>query len=160
MAHNKASYFTVSRNESKEELYVQYCQVRVLFAFLPVCPSHFCDFCFVLVGQEYQPWIEATLGRSLGDDLFSSLTTGVVLCELMLKLRPGSVVKYKTDGNAVSSLENVSMFLQAAKGAGIAPHDLFAPSDLLQGLNKLKVVQSFEALKTLDVRFFALPCEF
>ena len=63
----------------------------------------------------------------------------------MTALRPGAITRIKSS----APLENVTRFLEAAQHAGVKDSDLFAPSDLLQKVNKLKVVQSFDALRQL-----------
>ncbi|XP_069653491.1 calponin-1 isoform X3 [Haliaeetus albicilla] len=61
--------------------------------------------------RELRAWIEATTGRRIGDSFMDGLKDGVILCELINKLQPGSVQKVnepiqnwhkaKTKGNNV-----------------------------------------------------------
>lgn len=53
-------------------------------------------------------------------DLFNSQTlkNGVVLCQLMNKISPGSVKKFKTSGPAFLLMENISAFQVSGRGSG------------------------------------------
>ncbi|NXH58629.1 CNN1 protein, partial [Rhabdornis inornatus] len=43
--------------------------------------------------RELRAWIEGTTGRRIGDNFMDGLKDGVILCELINKLQPGSVPK-------------------------------------------------------------------
>ncbi|KAM4602244.1 rho guanine nucleotide exchange factor 7b [Polymixia lowei] len=76
--------------------------------------------------------------------LQSSLKDGVVLCKLLERLQPGTVGKVfqepRSDGECQS---NISEFI---KGCGAFSVEPFEVSDLLQGLNFSKVLNSLVAL--------------
>ncbi|XP_066842669.1 calponin-1-like isoform X5 [Anser cygnoides] len=43
--------------------------------------------------RELRAWIEGATGRRIGDNFMDGLKDGVILCELINKLQPGSVQK-------------------------------------------------------------------
>ena len=62
--------------------------------------------------REILEWIEAVLGEPLPKgDYEDVLKNGVVLCQLMNKISPGSIPKFKTTGPAFLLMENVAAFL-------------------------------------------------
>lgn len=77
------------------------------------------DECFVvqLAGKrdqqqekEVQEWIEAVVGKKFpaGEEYEDVLRDGQVLCELMNKLKPGSIKKINTSGGDFKLMENIN----------------------------------------------------
>merc|ERR1711879_61298 len=60
--------------------------------------------------KEILQWIEAVMGDPVpSGDFAEELKNGVVLCQLMNKISPGSVKKFKTSGPAFLLMENISL---------------------------------------------------
>ncbi|XP_007544934.1 rho guanine nucleotide exchange factor 7-like [Poecilia formosa] len=76
--------------------------------------------------------------------LQASLQDGVVLCRLLERLRPGTVDKFIQEPRSDSECQrNIAEFI---KGCGAFSVEPFEVSDLLQGLNFSKVLNSLVAL--------------
>ncbi|XP_040888209.1 rho guanine nucleotide exchange factor 7b isoform X1 [Toxotes jaculatrix] len=76
--------------------------------------------------------------------LQASLQDGAVLCRLLERLRPGTVDKFFQEPRSDSeSQRNVTEFIKGCGAFGVEP---FEVSDLLQGLNFPKVLNSLVAL--------------
>ncbi|XP_054880954.1 rho guanine nucleotide exchange factor 7b isoform X2 [Poeciliopsis prolifica] len=76
--------------------------------------------------------------------LQASLQDGVVLCRLLERLRPGTVDKFFQEPRSDSeSQRNIAEFIKGCGGFSVEP---FEVSDLLQGLNFSKVLNSLVAL--------------
>ncbi|CAM9120559.1 unnamed protein product [Chrysoparadoxa australica] len=99
---------------------------------------------------EVEQWIERKTGLPFEspDDLQESLMDGMLLCMLINVLEPGSVV-YSDSTVPFKQQENISMFTQACKRYGLPAEDTFYTSDLYQGKNLEKVVNSLSSLKAL-----------
>ena len=63
-------------------------------------------------------------------DLIDSLRDGVVLCELLNKLQPGTVKKIDRKGKPMSNRENITKFMTGARSLGLGDHDLFVSSPI------------------------------
>ncbi|KND02884.1 STE/STE11/CDC15 protein kinase [Spizellomyces punctatus DAOM BR117] len=86
-------------------------------------------------------FIETTIGRKLGNDsLHESLRNGVVLCELMNKLKPGSISIISTRDAPFLQMENINRFLTASKNLGLKGHELFQTVDLFEGKDMQQVI--------------------
>lgn len=81
--------------------------------------------------KEAQEWVEAVIGRSLGGEPFEdAIRDGQVLCELMNKLKPGSVAKVNSSGGQFKMMENINNFQKALKEYGVSDVDVFQTVDL------------------------------
>ncbi len=96
-------------------------------------------------------WITAVLREELpGPTLAASLKDGVILCRLINILRAGSVPKYSpTPSNASKRMENVTLFIRAARELGMREHELFSTVDLVEEKDMRVVVMSLTALGRL-----------
>ena len=63
-------------------------------------------------------------------NLIDSLRDGVVLCELLNKLQPGTVKKIDRKGKPMSNRENITKFMTGARSLGLGDHDLFVSSPI------------------------------
>ena len=77
-------------------------------------------------------WIEAVTGEHFNDTFGNSLKDGRMLCELINKIRPGSVKKIETSVMPFKQMENISNFLKSCRQVGVAEHDLFETVDLYE----------------------------
>nr|XP_060640909.1 calponin-2 [Anolis sagrei ordinatus] len=106
------------------------------------------------LAQKYDPqkeaelriWIENITGREIGPDFQKGLKDGVLLCELMNKLHPGSIRKINRSALNWHQLENLSNFIKATISYGLKPVDLFEANDLYENGNMTQVQVSLLAL--------------
>ncbi|XP_028818390.1 calponin-2-like isoform X1 [Denticeps clupeoides] len=106
------------------------------------------------IAQKYDPqkeeelriWIEDVTGCRIGQDFQKGLKSGVVLCELINVLQPGSVKKINKSSLNWHQLENVSNFIKAITAYGIKPHDIFEANDLFENGNMTQVQTTLLAL--------------
>uniref|UniRef100_A0A8C5JSK3 Calponin 1 n=1 Tax=Junco hyemalis TaxID=40217 RepID=A0A8C5JSK3_JUNHY len=97
--------------------------------------------------RELRVWIEGTTGRRIGDNFMDGLKDGVILCELINKLQPGSVPKVNEPvQNWHKQLENIGNFLRAITRYGVKPHDIFEANDLFENTNHTQVQSTLIAL--------------
>ncbi|KAI1891831.1 hypothetical protein AGOR_G00147790 [Albula goreensis] len=106
------------------------------------------------IAQKYDPqkeeelriWIEDVTGCSIGDDFQKGLKNGVILCQLINKLQPGSVKKINQSAQNWHQLENLSNFIKAMTTYGLKPHDIFEANDLFECGNMTQVQTTLLAL--------------
>ncbi|XP_044259739.1 myophilin [Tribolium madens] len=92
-------------------------------------------------------WIFQVLGEPVPKGEFEDiLRDGVVLCNLMNKLAPGSVKKIQAKGTNFQLMENVQRFQQAAKNYGLPQEEIFQTADLFERRNIPQVAISLFAL--------------
>ena len=94
-------------------------------------------------GGPWRAWIEAVLGEPLGDEtLHVILKSGVVLCNLINALKPGSIKNISTKKMPFMQMENISNYLAAVgpSGLGIPAFEAFMPIDLYEEQNMQAVV--------------------
>ncbi|NWS78990.1 CNN1 protein, partial [Crotophaga sulcirostris] len=96
--------------------------------------------------RELRTWIEGTTGRRIGDNFMDGLKDGVILCELINKLQPGSVQKVNEPTQNWHKLENIGNFLRAITRYGVKPHDIFEANDLFENTNHTQVQSTLIAL--------------
>ncbi|NXS29303.1 CNN1 protein, partial [Pomatostomus ruficeps] len=96
--------------------------------------------------RELRAWIESTTGRRIGDNFMDGLKDGVILCELINKLQPGSVPKVNEPVQNWHKLENIGNFLRAITRYGVKPHDIFEANDLFENTNHTQVQSTLIAL--------------
>lgn len=82
--------------------------------------------------KEAQAFIEAVLGKKFpaGVAYEDYLRDGTVLCELINKIKPGSVNKINYSGGDFKMMENINKFQAALKAYGVADLDVFQTVDL------------------------------
>ncbi|KAJ3161776.1 hypothetical protein HDU86_006547 [Geranomyces michiganensis] len=86
-------------------------------------------------------FLESTIGRKLPDtSLHLSLRNGVILCEFINKLRPGSIPVISTREAPFLQMENINRFLNASKALGLKGHELFQTVDLYEGKDLQQVI--------------------
>eukprot|EP00005_Dracoamoeba_jomungandri_P003028 CAMPEP_0174260498 /NCGR_PEP_ID=MMETSP0439-20130205/9766_1 /TAXON_ID=0 /ORGANISM="Stereomyxa ramosa, Strain Chinc5" /LENGTH=203 /DNA_ID=CAMNT_0015344751 /DNA_START=1 /DNA_END=612 /DNA_ORIENTATION=+ len=96
--------------------------------------------------REVRSWIQRETGQNVSGDFHTGLKDGVLLCNLMNRLSPGSVKKINTGRMPFLQMENIAAFLAAAKAAGMADHDLFQTVDLYEAKNMTQVVLTLAAI--------------
>ncbi|XP_069073844.1 calponin-2 [Pleurodeles waltl] len=95
---------------------------------------------------ELREWIEELTQKKIGPDFQKGLKDGVTLCELMNKLRPGSIRKINHSNQNWHQLENLSNFIKAMAQYGLNPVDLFEANDLFESGNMTQVQVTLLAL--------------
>ncbi|XP_067663015.1 myophilin-like [Haliotis asinina] len=108
----------------------------------------------VVIEREAREWIETLIGRPLSenggdlgvDGMHAVLKDGVLLCQVMNCLQPGSVKKINETRMAFKQMENISNFLQAAEKYGCSKTDMFQTVDLYEKTNMVQVVNAIHAL--------------
>ncbi|MGH0148977.1 UNVERIFIED_CONTAM: hypothetical protein FKN15_041933 [Acipenser sinensis] len=89
--------------------------------------------------EELRLWIEDVTGRKIVGGFMEGLKDGVVLCELINKLQPGSVRKINQSTQNWHQLENVGNFIKAITEYGLRPNDIFEANDLFENFNHTQV---------------------
>merc|ERR1711972_843062 len=96
---------------------------------------------------EIMEWMSAVMGEPLpAGDFAEILKNGVILCQLMNKLSPGSIKKFKEKGPAFLLMENIQAFLAAAKKYGVPDEEIFQTPDLFEARNIPQVTVCLFAL--------------
>ncbi|CAB4067189.1 TAGLN [Lepeophtheirus salmonis] len=67
---------------------------------------------------------------------------GILLCELINKLNPGSVKKINTLNTPFKHRENIELYLKGCENYGIKPQDLFQVNDLYENKNLYMIVDN------------------
>ncbi len=103
--------------------------------------------------QDALAWIEAVLDKpGLFDEIsgakavHETLKDGIILCELINTLQPGSVKKINHQKMPFFKMENIGQFLTACQNYGTAKSDLFQTVDLFENQNMAAVIQGIYAL--------------
>ncbi|XP_017781295.1 PREDICTED: myophilin [Nicrophorus vespilloides] len=96
---------------------------------------------------EVLTWIFQCLGEPVPKGEFEDiLKDGIVLCNLMNKLTPGSVKKIQSKGTNFQLMENIQRFQAAAKKYGLPEEEIFQTADLFEKRNVAQVCLSLFAL--------------
>ncbi|XP_039623122.1 calponin-2-like [Polypterus senegalus] len=96
--------------------------------------------------EELRIWIEDITEMKIGSDFQKGLKDGIILCELINRLQPGSVRKVNRSKLNWHQLENLSNFIKAITDYGIKPHDIFEANDLFENGNMTQVQTTLLAL--------------
>lgn len=91
-------------------------------------------------------WIEDTTGEKLNGEFQAALKSGVVLCQLVNKLKPGIVKSVSPSSLPFKQMENINNFLTAAQTFGIRSEDLFQTVYLYEGTNMTQVLLTLDNL--------------
>eukprot|EP00009_Paramoeba_aestuarina_P004762 CAMPEP_0201507362 /NCGR_PEP_ID=MMETSP0161_2-20130828/1043_1 /ASSEMBLY_ACC=CAM_ASM_000251 /TAXON_ID=180227 /ORGANISM="Neoparamoeba aestuarina, Strain SoJaBio B1-5/56/2" /LENGTH=257 /DNA_ID=CAMNT_0047901701 /DNA_START=110 /DNA_END=883 /DNA_ORIENTATION=- len=95
-------------------------------------------------------WLEGVSHKSIGHDFQGGLKDGVILCEVINRIRPGSVRKINQGNMPFKCMENIQNFLGGCRSAGVNEADLFAVVDLYEAKNMTLVLQGLAALGRID----------
>ncbi|EDL78231.1 calponin 1, isoform CRA_b [Rattus norvegicus] len=99
--------------------------------------------------QELREWIEGVTGRRIGSNFMDGLKDGIILCEFINKLQPGSVKKVNESTQNWHQLENIGNFIKAITKYGVKPHDIFEANDLFENTNHTQVQSTLLALASM-----------
>jgi len=98
--------------------------------------------------QEAADWIEAVTGENQPADLKFShwLKSGTVLCNLVNKLKPGTIPKVNKMKMPFAHMENINGFIQACTVLSVPGSDLFMTVDLYEEKNLNQVITCIHSL--------------
>ncbi|NXH24185.1 LMO7 protein, partial [Myiagra hebetior] len=83
---------------------------------------------------------QAVTGQSFGtEDFRAALENGVLLCDLINKIKPGIVKKINRLPTPIAGLDNINVFLKACENIGLKEAQLFHPGDLQDLSNRVTV---------------------
>lgn len=99
--------------------------------------------------EELRIWIEDLTGTPIGPDFQKGLKNGVILCELINILQPGSVKTINKSSINWLQLENLAHFIKAITTYGLKPHDTFEANDLFENGNMTQVQTTLLALASM-----------
>ncbi|MXQ93592.1 hypothetical protein E5288_WYG018895 [Bos mutus] len=88
------------------------------------------------------PTIQAVTEKNFETkDFRASLENGVLLCDLINKLKPGVIKKINRLSTPIAGLDNINVFLKACEQIGLKEAQLFHPGDLQDLSNRVTVKQ-------------------
>nr|AGN29586.1 calponin-3 [Acartia pacifica]AGN29587.1 calponin-3 [Acartia pacifica] len=105
--------------------------------------------------RECMMWVEEVLGKKMEPEssemkdqyeFANILKNGVILCELINAIEPGSVKKINTMNAPFKQRENIEMYLKACTNYGLKEQDLFQVNDLYENKNLYMIVDNFYSL--------------
>jgi len=101
------------------------------------------------VEKEVRQWA-SQLGETLDEDLHQCLRSGVVLCNLMNKIQPGSIANVKKGKMPFLMMENINSYLKAcAEIVGLPSTSIFQTVDLYEEKNMTAVILNLHAVGRL-----------
>ncbi|XP_075419085.1 LIM domain only protein 7 isoform X4 [Tenrec ecaudatus] len=91
---------------------------------------------------EARRWLEAVTEKNFeSKDFRASLENGVLLCDLINKLKPGIIKKINRLSTPIAGLDNINVFLRACEQIGLKEAQLFHPGDLQDLSNRVTLKQ-------------------
>ncbi|KAJ9594670.1 hypothetical protein L9F63_014004 [Diploptera punctata] len=96
---------------------------------------------------EILQWIEEVTGDKLPNQPYEDvLRDGIILCNLINKIAPGSVKKIQSKGTNFQLMENIQRFQAALKKYGVPEEEIFQTADLFERRNIPQVTLCIYAL--------------
>merc|ERR1712071_605450 len=101
--------------------------------------------------QEVLEWMRKLTGEPSNvsgdpENVYELLRDGTLLCRLVNEIQPGTVKKVQTSKMAFKCMENINMFLEAAKSFGVPTQELFQTVDLWEKQNLNSVIICLQSL--------------
>mmetsp|Transcript_22499 Transcript_22499/g.89073 ORF Transcript_22499/g.89073 Transcript_22499/m.89073 type:complete len:247 (+) Transcript_22499:30-770(+) len=97
---------------------------------------------------EAQAWVESMLGEPFTGDFGEHLKSGVVLCNLINTLKPGTIKKVNKNRMPFMQMENINAYIDACKREfGIPDQYNFMTIDLFEAKNLGQVATNLVTLK-------------
>ncbi|XP_037655745.1 LIM domain only protein 7 isoform X2 [Choloepus didactylus] len=97
---------------------------------------------YAVAFAEAQRWVEAVTEKNFETkDFRASLENGVLLCDLINKLKPGVIKKINRLSTPIAGLDNINVFLKACEQIGLKEAQLFHPGDLQDLSNRVTIKQ-------------------
>mmetsp|Transcript_29935 Transcript_29935/g.46346 ORF Transcript_29935/g.46346 Transcript_29935/m.46346 type:complete len:262 (-) Transcript_29935:91-876(-) len=94
-------------------------------------------------------WLEGLSRKSIGPDFQEGLKNGIILCDALNAIQPGTVRKVNQGNMPFKCMENLQNFLAGCRVVGVLDSDLFAVPDLYEGKNMTLVLQALNSLATV-----------
>ena len=94
---------------------------------------------------------DATLFTEKGVSFLAALKSGVVLCELVNRLQPGTIAKIVRSKFEYQQIDNIVCFRWACEKLGLQETIIFSTSDLFEGRNGGRVLDTLVALARFAV---------
>ncbi|XP_052401783.1 LIM domain only protein 7b isoform X11 [Carassius gibelio] len=105
-----------------------------------------------LAFQEAQRWLEEVTKKGFGSKSFRvALEDGVLLCDLINKLKPGIIRRVNRLSTPIAGLDNVNVFLKACEKLGLNEAQLFHPGDLQDVSTRVNVRHEEESRRLKNV---------
>ncbi|XP_028837206.1 LIM domain only protein 7b isoform X2 [Denticeps clupeoides] len=108
---------------------------------------------------EAQRWLEEVTQKPFGNNDFrSALENGVLLCDLINKLKPGIIKRVNRLSTPIAGLDNVNVFLKACEKLGLNEAQLFHPGDLQDVSTRVTVrrKETYRRLKNVLITIYWL----
>eukprot|EP01084_Bolivina_argentea_P039644 73256_1 len=89
---------------------------------------------YTSIGQskkKLQEWIELTLGIQFACSFFEQLKSGVIVCDLLNAIKPGTCSKHEKSERLYIQKRNVSIYLSGCRSIGVPKSKCFVPNDLV-----------------------------
>eukprot|EP00802_Teleaulax_amphioxeia_P007667 Tamp_07674.p1 GENE.Tamp_07674~~Tamp_07674.p1 ORF type:complete len:553 (+),score=41.17 Tamp_07674:650-2308(+) len=99
-------------------------------------------------------WISDVIRETVSQPLEESLRSGVVLCTLINKLKPGTIGKVSRSTMPFPMRENIKAFCDACRALGVPDRDNFTTDDLFEQRNMKQVIL---CLLSLGRRSYQIP---
>jgi len=100
--------------------------------------------------SEVREWVLKLIGQELEEDLFVSLKSGVILCEIANKISPGSIKQICRGKMPFMMMENINLYLRICKEKfGIPSTSSFQTVDLFEAKNMNAVLVNLHTLGRL-----------
>ncbi|XP_068038450.1 LIM domain only protein 7 isoform X15 [Anomalospiza imberbis] len=98
------------------------------------------EYDFQAAFAEARRWLEVVTRQSFEtEDFRAALENGVLLCDLINKIKPGIVKKINRLPTPIAGLDNINVFLKACENIGLKEAQLFHPGDLQDLSNRVTV---------------------
>ena len=98
-------------------------------------------------------WITGVTGTQFSQSLGDTLHDGTVLCQLLNKIKPGTVKKINTSSMPFKQMENIVSFLKGARALGVGAHDCFETVDLYEQKDMGEYAPTKSCATTTSVHF-------
>ena len=96
--------------------------------------------------DEATKFVEQIHGEKFAGSFGDHLKSGVVLCEMMNKLKPGAVKKISKSTMPFPQRENIAAYIEASRSAGVEDNNNFMTIDLFDGKNLAQVALNIVTL--------------
>eukprot|EP01084_Bolivina_argentea_P046673 85956_1 len=97
-----------------------------------------------------QHWIEELLNYNFELDFFKELKSGVILCDLLNKIRPGTCQRYTHSKYGYVHKRNIDIFLSGCRSIGLDKSQCFKTKDLLNGSNLDSIISNLFSLNEIS----------
>ena len=77
-------------------------------------------------------WIVDVIRQDTKVESLEDLKSGVILCDLVNVIKPGSVTKISYSKMPFPQRENIDKFLEAVRNLGVPPEETFDTTDLYE----------------------------